>query len=109
MRNWLFGGNDTSPEAWVNCCIELEDVIRDYPLESGKQKASMALALLLKGNARDIFQQRLRRLKMENTASPARQKKTPDEHFQLAMAEVGKSYFPILHAYQKQVAYVKAS
>ena len=44
---------------------------------------------------------------MENAASPAQQRKTPDELFQMTMAEVGKSYFPILHAYQKQVAYMQ--
>ena len=102
----LFGDYDTSPEAWVKWRIELEEVIRDYPLESGKQKASMALALL-KGSARDKFQQTLRELDTENAARPARQKKTPDELFQMVMNEVGKSYFPILHAYQKQVVYMQ--
>ena len=102
----LFGDYDTSPEAWVKWRIELEEVIRDYPLESGEQKTSMALALL-KGSARDKFQQTWRRLDTENAASPARQRKTPNEIFQLVMAEVGKSYFPILHAYQKQVVYMQ--
>ncbi|KAI2499093.1 hypothetical protein MHU86_15423 [Fragilaria crotonensis] len=93
-------------EAWVKWRIELEEVIRDYPLESGEQKASMALALL-KGSARDKFQQTWRRLDTENVAGPARQRKTPNEIFQLVMTEVGKSYFPILHAYQKQVVYMQ--
>jgi hypothetical protein len=57
----LFGDYDTSPEAWVKWRIELKEVIRDYPLESGKQKASMALALL-RGSARVKFQQMLREL-----------------------------------------------
>ena len=61
----LFGDYDTSPEAWVKWRIELEEVIRDYPLESGEQKASMALALL-KGSARDKFQQTLREIDAEN-------------------------------------------
>jgi len=65
----LFGDYDTSPEAWVKWRIELEEVIRDYPLESGEQKASMALALL-KGIARDKFQQTLRELDTENAARP---------------------------------------
>jgi hypothetical protein len=34
---------DTSPEAWVKWHIELEEVIRDYQLESGEQKVSMAI------------------------------------------------------------------
>jgi hypothetical protein len=84
----LFGDYDTSPEAWVKWRIELKEVIRDYPLESGEQKASMALALL-KGSARDKFQQTLRELDTENAARPARQKKTPDELFQMVMNEVG--------------------
>jgi hypothetical protein len=60
--------------------IELKEVIRNYPLESGKQKASMALALV-KSSERDKFQQTLRELDMENAARPARQRKTPDELF----------------------------
>jgi hypothetical protein len=51
----LFGDSDTSPEAWVKWGIELEEIVRDYPLETGNHKASMALALL-KGSARDKFQ-----------------------------------------------------
>jgi hypothetical protein len=66
----LFGDYDTSPEAWVKWRIELKEVIRDYPLKSGKQKASMALALL-KGSARDKFQQTLCELDTENAARPA--------------------------------------
>ena len=67
----LFGDYDTSPEAWVKWRIELEEVIRDYPLESGKHKLSMALALL-KGSARDKYQQTWHRLvDTENVASPA--------------------------------------
>ncbi|KAI2510754.1 hypothetical protein MHU86_3702 [Fragilaria crotonensis] len=66
----------------------------------------MALAPF-KGSARDKFQQRWRRLDTENVAGPARQRKTPNKIFQLVMMEVGKSYFPILHAYQKQVVYMQ--
>ena len=51
----LFGDSDTSPEAWIKWRIELDEVIRDYPLESGDHKTAMALALL-KGSARDKFQ-----------------------------------------------------
>ena len=55
---FLFGDSDMSPEAWVKWRIELKEIIRDFPLETGKHKASMALALL-KGSARDKFQQTL--------------------------------------------------
>jgi hypothetical protein len=102
----LFGDYDTSQEAWVKWRIELEEVISDYPLESGKQKVSLALALLM-GSARDKFQQTLHDLDTENATRPARQRKTPDELFQMVMDEVGKSYFPISHAYQKQVVYMQ--
>ena len=76
----LFRDYDTSPEAWVKWHIELEEVNCDYLLESGEQKASIALALL-KRSARDKFQQTLRRLDTENAASPAQQRNTPDERF----------------------------
>ena len=52
----LFGDSDRSPEAWVKWRIELDDIIRDYPLKTGNHKTAMALALL-KGSARDKFQQ----------------------------------------------------
>jgi hypothetical protein len=102
----LFGDYDTSPEARVKWRIDFEEVIRDYPHESGEQKASLAFALL-SGSAKDKFQQRLCRLETEYAASPAQQKKTPDELFQITLVEVGKSYFPILHSYQKLVAYMQ--
>jgi hypothetical protein len=38
----LFGDYDTSSEAWVKWHIELEEVIRDYPLESSKQSVYVA-------------------------------------------------------------------
>ena len=31
----LFEESDTSPEAWIKWCIELDEIIRDYLLESG--------------------------------------------------------------------------
>ena len=80
--------------------IELDEIIRDYPLETGKHKASMPLALL-KGSARDKFQQTLLTLDMENTAKPEEQRKTRNEIFEMTLIEVGKSYFPIMYAYQK--------
>jgi hypothetical protein len=98
MKICLFGDNDTPPEAWVKWRIELKEVICDYPLKSGKQKASMALALRKGRSARDKFQQTLRELDTENATCPARQRKTSDELFQMVMNKVGKSYFPILHA-----------
>ena len=37
----LFGDSDTLPEAWKKSCIELDEIIRDYPLESGGNKTTM--------------------------------------------------------------------
>ena len=72
----LFGDSDMSPEAWVKWCIELKEIIHDFPLETGKHKASMVLTLL-KSSARDKFQQtRLLTLDMENTAKPEEERKT---------------------------------
>ena len=64
----------------------------------------MALALL-KGSARDKFQQTILTLDTDN-------KELPDKKierrvlFDIALHEVGKSYFPIMYAYQKQVVYM---
>jgi hypothetical protein len=62
----------------VKWCSELEDIIRDYPLKTGKRKASMALALL-KGSARDKFQQALLTLDTENTEKPTDKRKDRNE------------------------------
>ena len=77
-RICLFGDSDMSPEDWAKWRIELKEGTCDYPLESGKQKVYRAVALLI-DSARDKFQQTLRKLKTENAASPARQKKTPHQ------------------------------
>ena len=96
----LFGDSDTSPEAWIKWRIELDEIIRDYPLEYGEHKAAMALALL-KGSARDKFQQTILTLDTENIALPGAERKDRKVLFNMALIEVGKSYFPILYAYQK--------
>ena len=95
-----------SPEAWVKWRIELEEMIRDFPFETGEHKSSMALALL-KGSARDKFQQTLLTIDTENTAKPEEQRKTRNKIFKMTLIEVGKSYFPIMYAYQKQLVYMQ--
>ena len=104
----LFGDSDTSPEAWIKWRIELDEIIRDYPLlETGENKAAMALALL-KGSARDKFQQTLLTLDTENTGLPEAERKDRKVIFNMALTEVGKSYFPImLYAYQKQLVFMQ--
>ena len=86
--------------------IELDEIIRDYPLETGKHKASMPLALL-KGSARDKFQQTLLTLDTENTEKPEEQRQNGNVIFEMTLLEVGKSYFPIMYAYQKQLVYMQ--
>ena len=96
-----------SQEAWVKWHIELKEIIRDFLLETGEHKASMALTLQ-KVSARDKFQQTLLTLDTENTAKPEEQRKTQNEIFDMTLLEVGKSYFPIMYyAYQKQLVYMQ--
>ena len=71
----LFGDSDTSPEAWIKWRIELDKIICDYPLETVSHKSVMALALL-KGSARDKFQQTLLTLDTENAEKPEEEQKT---------------------------------
>lgn len=100
----LFGDSDESPEAWVKWCMELQEVIRDFPLTDGNQKIAMAIALL-KGRAREKVQHTHIRLLAENDKSNLQ--KDSDTLFNDTISEVGQSYFPILHAYRKQVYYMK--
>ena len=92
----LFGDSDMSPEAWVKWCIELEEIIREFPLNTGKHKASMALALL-KDSARDKFQQTLLTLDTENTSKPEEQRKTQNEIFEMTLIEVGLTSQSCMH------------
>ena len=81
-------------------CIELEEIIRDFKLKTGKHKASMALALLKGSSARDKFQQIPLTLdSTENTQKPEEHRKTRNENFEMTLLEVGKSYFPIMYAH----------
>ena len=102
----VFGDSDTSPEAWVKWRIELDEIIRDYPLESGDHKSAMALALM-KGSARDKFQQTLLTLDNENAEKPVAERTDRNVVFDTTLIEVGKSYFPIMYAYQKQLNYMQ--
>ena len=100
----VFGDSDMSPEGWIKWRIELDEIIRDYPLETGKHKATMALALL-KGSARDKFQQTLLTLDTESTEKPEIDRQDQKVNFNMALTEVGKSYFLIMYAYQKSSWY----
>ena len=86
--------------------IKLKEIICDYPPETGRHKASMALALL-KGSAGDKFQQTLLTLDMENKQKPEEQRKTRNEIFEMTLLEVSKSFFPTSYAYQKQLVYMQ--
>ena len=95
-----------SPEAWIKWLKELDEIICDYPLKTGKHKGTMALALL-KGSARDKFQQAILTLDTDNNALPEAERKDRKVFFDMALLEVGKSYFPIMYAYQKQLVYMQ--
>ena len=66
----------------------------------------MALALL-KGSAREKFQQTLLTLDTENQALPEAERKDRKVIFEMALLEVGKLYFPIMYVYQKQLVYMQ--
>ena len=66
----------------------------------------MALALL-KGSARDKFQQTLLTLDTENTEKLETGSQDQNVIFNMALTEVGKSYFPIMYAYKKQLVYMQ--
>ena len=90
----LFGDSDRSPEAWIKWRIELDEIIRDYPLESGAHKTAMALALL-KGSARDKFQQTVLTLDTDNKELPEEERKDRKVLFDIALHKViGKSHGP---------------
>ena len=100
----LFGDYDTSPEAWVKWRMEFKEVINAYQLNDLRNKVMLANNLL-KDSARDKFQQTHTRLEAENSALEERL--SQDDLFEKTLEEVGKSYFPIMHAYRKQLVYMQ--
>ena len=63
----------------------------------------MSLALL-KDSARDKFQQTLLTL---DTEKPEEDRVDKNVIFKMTLVKVGKSYFTIMYAYQKQLVYMK--
>ena len=101
----IFGGDET-PEDWVKWRIEFDEVVRDMPLTTAVAKTKMALTLL-KGRAKELLQSANLTRISENAEKKKDAKLTPDQVFELIMDDLGRNYFPVEHAYRRQVSYMR--
>jgi transposase InsO family protein len=101
----IFGGSE-NPEDWVKWRIEFDEVVRDMPLTTAIAKTKMALTLL-KGRAKELFQSANLTRMSENAEKKSSVRQSSEEVFALIMDDVGRNYFPVEHAYRRQVSYMR--
>ena len=101
----IFGGSE-NPEDWVKWRIEFDEVVRDVPLTTAAAKTKMALALL-KLRAKELFQLANTLRTHENNDKKGAARLSSDEVFDLTMDDLGRNYFPVEHAYRRQVSYMR--
>jgi len=92
-------------EAWVQWRIQLDELIRDMVLETGRQKKVLAKALL-KGEAREKFLILINELEMAGIVDGD---EAADEllNFDEAIEQLGLTYFPSAYAYRRQRNYLR--
>ena len=106
--NWRFGRatvfNEGEAEDWIRWRIQLDELIRDKNLRTGRQKIVLAKALL-KGNAREKFSNLLVDLAMneEDLEDDVGQ----DNEFDEAIERLGLDYFASANAYRRQRNYLR--
>jgi hypothetical protein len=101
----IFGGSE-NPEDWVKWRIEFDEVVRDMPLTTAIAKTKMALTLL-KGRAKELFQSANLTRMSENAEKKSSARLSSEEVFALIMDDLGRNYFPVEHAYRRQVSYMR--
>ena len=101
----IFGGSQ-NPEDWVKWRIEFDEVARDVPLLTGLAKTKMALTLL-KARAKDYFQSANITRVSENSERKSSVRLNSEQVFELIMDDVGRNFFPVEHAYRRQVSYMR--
>ena len=94
---------DGTAEDWLRWRMEWEDVVRDKPLKTGTQHVTMALTLL-KGRAKELFQEALKFQQQEGPTGIIRAGDTTV--FTKALNDTGRHFFPPERAYQRQRDYV---
>jgi hypothetical protein len=97
---------DGDAEMWCDWRIEFDDLIRLAPLESGTDKINAALTLL-KGKALQHFKeyQRVETVKEANRPNP--DERDDNDLFNEIIDDVAKEFFPVNHAYRRQIFYMK--
>jgi hypothetical protein len=93
------------PEEWIRWRIQMDELIRDMPLDSRRKKIKVAQSLL-KGEARDRFTTILTDLEMADENEPDVDD-ADDLRFEEALERLGRKYFPSKNAYRRQRNYLR--
>ena len=103
IRATVFDEGDA--EDWIKWRIQMDELIRDMQLETGRQKIVLAKALL-KGNAREKFINILADLAVNHEDSTDVDVELNDD-FNEAIEKLGLDYFPSVHSYRRQRNYLR--
>jgi hypothetical protein len=101
IRATVFDEGDA--EGWIKWRIQMDELIRDMQLETGRQKIVLAKALL-KGNAREKFIDILTDMAVNNSDV---EDVELVGHFDEAIERLGLDYFPSENAYRRQRNYLR--
>ena len=103
--------DEGNAEDWIRWRIQMDELVRDMQLTTGRQKIVLAKALL-KGNAREKFTNILSDLRvnqeMDNDGSEDDDADEDwDDTFAEAIEKLGLDYFPSVHSYRRQRNYLR--
>ncbi len=91
-------------EDWIRWRIQLDELIRDKNLTTGRQKSILAKALL-KGEAREKFTNLL--INLELAEGENDDEEDDDERFDAVIERLGLDYFATQNAYRRQRNYLR--
>ena len=99
-RCFIFETGDA--ERWVKWRIQMDELIRDVPLNDGEKKIKYSKALLA-GQARERFVNIVADLRHANQD----EQEDPEDTYSEAIERLGQFYFGSEHAYRRQKSYLR--
>ena len=98
--------DEGNAEDWIKWRIQMDELIRDMQLETGRQKIVLAKALL-KGNAREKFINILADLAVNHDDDDMDAEVELNDDFDEVIEKLGLDYFPSVHSYRRQRNYLR--
>ena len=106
MKNKTLMFEDGDAEMWCDWRITFDDLIRLAPLTAGTDKINAALTLL-KGKALQHFKEYHRVETTKEASRSDKDSRDDNDLFNEIIDDVAKEFFPVNHAYRRQIFYMK--